>query len=224
MVQTLIQLRDEVRMILGSPSKKELDDAQVDYAIQDTISVYTRYRPIKVTNSLSLVADTQDYTLPNDIIGVSEVITDTTGIGLDPIVGVEISHSIEVINDLLAKRGRTDGSWHFEPSSHKLTIYNVPVYSTTGYYIGLKSHTVSSIPDKDKHLIMRYAEGVCKVMMGTGRAKRMTKIPTYYYRGGSAESGMMQLDDGTRLRSEGEDIKKEVLKQLQGATCFITVG
>lgn len=224
MVQTLIELRDEVRMILGNPSKKEIDDAQIDYSLNDTISVYTRYRPIKELLYFDIIAEQQEYTLPSSVSRVAQVITDVIGAGLGELVDVAPSPSLLVIDDILRKMNRQDGVWHFEPSSKKLFLYKQPSTSGTGAYIALKSHTVASIPDSDKHLIMRYAEGVCKVMMGTARAKRVTKIPTYYYRGGSAESGMMEIDDGAKLRKEGEEIKKEVIKQIQGASSFVVTG
>lgn len=231
--QKLARIEAKLRRTLGNISTSQLSEDQTEDAVLSAISEYSRYRPIKVLDSLTTVKDEGAYDLSakERIINVKEVFYDSSLSSSfdeywpDPLIGSRLeglsifenpSLWTQYIQRLEQYRYMFSGSFEFDESGKILTL--IPAPSSTGrkvYYVWLKEHVALTVPERDTDTLLLWAKAEAKDMLGS---KMSTEIRSVSGFGQSVTLGATSES----ITEESEGLRERFRKKF-GRT-YISIG
>jgi hypothetical protein len=206
---SLNEVVTEVRGRLGDPSEAELPMPQIARAIEGALREFSRFYPETLALTLDLVADQSEYALPDGVVGVSEAAT--VG-GMDSMTDLPMpwdrlwtADALDYWRDVHVDYMRPKV---IEPSFQVLdgeppTLRMIPAPTRSGK-LALVVEKIAEVETMSRTVVegvIQWAEGDCLEYIGRKRSKSVTDIPT--------ATGRLKLSDGSDLRREGREQKRQ---------------
>lgn len=223
------ELKAEVRGRLGDPSITELPDAQLDRAFLGGLREFSRFRPIFEAFEFTTEPGVSDYLCPEGTVEVTSLWTVEEGFQISPgeilLEGLppeELFAELERLGFDPADNAFWD--WQvLQPTTAEnpdpvpvLRVHPTPDYVFSVLARASKLSEFKNITERDQETLMLHMQGDCMVHMGMKRSTAVRRIPT--------ATGILHLDDGSALRSEGRQLKKEFRKRLGDGATVVQAG
>lgn len=216
----LEQLVTEVMDGIGNPLETEISKASVELAINKAIAEYSRYKPKVLYKLIELEKDKNVYDIPNEE-NVMDVICCSRKelvslIGSN--VGLSMLESPSLATIFYSKLESLDTKigcdWEYVDG--QIVLYRIPVDSGFFAYKAGCMHTVQTIPQKDKELIVMFSIGECLIKLARKRNKKVEKVPTV--------SGTISFDDGSSYKEEGQTLQDNFYRSLGRNVGVVVIG
>lgn len=224
---TFDNIRDEMMVELGGTSLDvELDEADVEKCIKDTIRVYNRHRPGRDHKKLDITTSTVRYELdPATHKGIQGVVrvdfvekTNFTGDPFDPFYynGLGLTPQGDTFGEYETKRqyietarriGSVEPEWEQRVEGGKVVLYikiDAPYWCMYTYTFHFTPDVdpdtgMLKIPSGDVDWFMRYASACAKKIVGRKRSK----------------FGGILIPDGATAETDGRDMKDEATQEFE---------
>lgn len=170
----------KLRRLLGNIDESRLTPMQARDAVLSAVREYSKYRPIRVLDSLITTKDKADYDLSakSRIVKVKEIFYSAgpsfEGQSIFPdlhgrLEGLSIFENPSLWRQFTQKleqfRYIFDGSFEYDRSGKILRL--IPAPSRTGdsvYYVWLQGHNALTVPEDDEDVLMLWAKAEAKEM------------------------------------------------------------
>lgn len=218
-------VRKYVRFMLGSPTiEVELEDATIDAAVEQALSVYGTFKPTEKRGTINVLAGQQVYTLTANQVGkgIVEVFRpDLIGspVSLDQFDVFKYHSFVPNLSpgDFMMERvwwkevrmtAGADDDWYldfnYDDGTATFYINPTPSEACTLHYIYVVDPTLTQLPGSDDDWLKDYTLAMCKMILGEIRSK---------FSGVDGAEGTITLN-GDALKAEGKEEKQALEEYL----------
>jgi hypothetical protein len=225
------ELRDKLRRQIGNPTLTQFNEEQANDAIESAIREFSKYKPIKVLDSLMTTKDvaTYDLSAKERIIKVKDVFysvncefvseehwPETASLGRLEGLSLFENPSLwtQYIQRLEQYKRMFEGDFEYSQSEKILTLIPAPSQVQKVYFLWTKRHTASSIPEDEVDTVLLWAKGEAKEMMASKKGNEIQSVSGY---GESVSFGATS----DSLMKEAQNFKERFEKKFSGSVFIV---
>lgn len=214
----------------GNRFSVELDDQQIDLAIDDAVRLFRRYLYGRLTLSQAEVVGVQKFALPEDAFAITRfdvLTTDRPSFAEAELNVFELNrnrlyglygdrpgalYELQVhIEQSRRTRGTEPEYWHIRDENSTPPVNDIVIYVPSGprdvsYDVAIAITAPEHVPFVHERLFLKAVEGYCREMLGDNRGKYGGVLP--------GPSGDLQLDSSRQIE-RATQIQTEVEEELR---------